>query len=51
MRQIIHGGLQPTDTVGLPGLPLGMAGLAAAVVALREPAEPGRCGLLTLARS
>ncbi|MGW7824997.1 hypothetical protein ACWGLF_44905 [Streptomyces puniciscabiei] len=27
VRQIIHGGLQPTDTVGLLGLPLGVAGL------------------------
>jgi hypothetical protein len=37
VRQIIHGGLEPADTAGLLGLPLGVAGLAAAVVALRKP--------------
>ncbi|MGW3151605.1 NACHT domain-containing protein [Streptomyces sp. NPDC001177] len=39
VREIIHGGLQPADTAGLLGLPLGVAGLVAAVVALRKPVE------------
>ncbi|MFF7127206.1 NACHT domain-containing protein [Streptomyces sp. NPDC008240] len=38
-RQIIHGGLQPADTAGLLGLPLGVAGLVTAVIALRKPVE------------
>ncbi|MEU6261432.1 NACHT domain-containing protein [Streptomyces sp. NPDC047043] len=37
--QIAHGGLQPADTAGLLGLPVGVAGLGAAVSALRKPIE------------
>lgn len=37
VRQIGHGGLQPSDTAGVLGLPLGVAGLAAALIALRKP--------------
>ncbi|MEU6260471.1 NACHT domain-containing protein [Streptomyces sp. NPDC047043] len=39
VRQILHGGLQPADTAGLLGLPLGVAGVVAAVVALRKRVE------------
>ncbi|MGW4567719.1 NACHT domain-containing protein [Streptomyces sp. NPDC004561] len=39
VRPIVHGRLQPVDTAGLLGLPLGIAGLAAAVLALRRPIE------------
>ncbi|WP_316782886.1 NACHT domain-containing protein [Streptomyces sasae] len=39
VSQIIHGSLQPGDTAGVLGLPLGVAGLVAAVVALRKPVE------------
>ncbi|MFF3312933.1 NACHT domain-containing protein [Streptomyces sp. NPDC002952] len=37
--QLSHGGLEPSDTAGVLSLPLGAAGLAATVVALRKPAE------------
>jgi hypothetical protein len=36
---LIHGRLQPTDTVSLLGLPLGVAGLVATVVPLLKPVE------------
>ncbi|NNN34427.1 NACHT domain-containing protein [Streptomyces sp. S3(2020)] len=39
IRQLMHGGLEPSDTAGLLGLPLGVAGLVVAVVALRKPIE------------
>lgn len=39
LRQILHGGLEPSDTAGVLGLPLGATGLAAAVTALRKPME------------
>lgn len=39
VRQLIRGGLEPADTAGLLGLPLGMTGLVATVVALRKPVE------------
>ncbi|MER5386444.1 NACHT domain-containing protein [Streptomyces sp. NPDC002688] len=37
VSQLAHGGLDPADTAGLLGLPLGTAGLVAAVAALRHP--------------
>ena len=39
VRAIIHGGLQPTDTVTLLGFPLGVVGIVLAVMALRNPVE------------
>ncbi|AZP14738.1 NACHT domain-containing protein [Streptomyces aquilus] len=39
MRQLLHGGLEPGDTAGLLGLPLGVIGLVVSVVALRNPVE------------
>ncbi|MFG2440794.1 NACHT domain-containing protein [Streptomyces sp. NPDC048508] len=36
---IVYGGGQPIDAAGLLGLPVGVAGLAAAVMALRRPIE------------
>ncbi|WP_406486039.1 hypothetical protein [Streptomyces phaeochromogenes] len=39
LRHILHGGLEPSDTAGVLGLPLGATGLAAAVTALRKPME------------
>ncbi|WP_353940247.1 NACHT domain-containing protein [Streptomyces sp. HUAS MG91] len=55
VRQIAHGGLEPGDTAGLLSLPLGAAGLVAAVVALRKPVagndgEQARGWAITLAR-
>ncbi|MES5825482.1 NACHT domain-containing protein [Streptomyces sp. RG80] len=55
IRQLMHGGLEPSDTAGLLGLPLGVAGLVVAVVALRKPiegndAELARGWAATLAR-
>ncbi|MEV7892129.1 NACHT domain-containing protein, partial [Streptomyces sp. NPDC088357] len=35
----MHGGLEPSDTAGLLGLPLGVAGIVIAGVALRKPIE------------
>lgn len=37
--QLVHGGLQPTDTAGLLGLPLGVTGLVTTVVSLRKAIE------------
>ncbi|MGC0334313.1 hypothetical protein RKD23_007303 [Streptomyces sp. SAI-170] len=37
VAQLARGGLDPADTAGLLGLPLGSAGLVAAVAALRRP--------------
>ncbi|WP_327722795.1 NACHT domain-containing protein (plasmid) [Streptomyces sp. NBC_00490] len=53
--QLMHGGLGPSDTAGLVGLLLGVAGLVVAVVALRKPiegndAELARGWAATLAR-
>ncbi|MFD3843750.1 hypothetical protein ACFWWC_47345 [Streptomyces sp. NPDC058642] len=39
IRQLMHGGLEPSDTAGLVGLPPGVSGLVVAVVALRKPIE------------
>ncbi|MET9734780.1 NACHT domain-containing protein [Streptomyces sp. NPDC006458] len=39
VSQLARGGLEPADTAGLLGLPLGAAGLAAAVAALRKPLQ------------
>ncbi|WP_330358363.1 hypothetical protein [Streptomyces chartreusis] len=39
--QIARGGLEPADLAGVLGLPLGLAGLAAAIWALRRPVEGG----------
>lgn len=39
IRQLAHGNVEPADTAGLMGLPLGVAGLVVAVVALRKPIE------------
>ncbi|MEU5324365.1 NACHT domain-containing protein [Streptomyces sp. NPDC021056] len=55
VRQLMHGGLGPSDTAGLVGLLLGVAGLVVAVVALRKPiegndAELARGWAATLAR-
>ncbi|MCX5357178.1 NACHT domain-containing protein [Streptomyces sp. NBC_00124] len=55
IRQLMHGGLEPSDTAGLLGLPLGVSGLVVAVVALRKPiegndAELARSWAATLAR-
>ncbi|MDT0483032.1 NACHT domain-containing protein [Streptomyces doebereineriae] len=37
VSQLVRGGLGPADTAGLLGLPLGVAGLVAAVAALQRP--------------
>ncbi|MCT9110033.1 NACHT domain-containing protein [Streptomyces mirabilis] len=37
VSQLVRGGLGPADTAGLLGLPLGAAGLVAALAALRRP--------------
>ncbi|MGW7130932.1 NACHT domain-containing protein [Streptomyces bobili] len=37
--QVSHGGLEPADTAGVLGLPLAVAGLTAALRALRKPVE------------
>ncbi|MFF7452558.1 NACHT domain-containing protein [Streptomyces sp. NPDC008132] len=55
VRQLMHGGLEPGDTTGLLGLPLGVTGLVVAVTALRKPvegndAERARGWAATLAR-
>ncbi|CAM5273209.1 hypothetical protein SPURM210S_06157 [Streptomyces purpurascens] len=39
VSQLLRGGLEPADTAGLLGLPLGVAGLVAAVAALRRPVQ------------
>ncbi|MGW2690191.1 hypothetical protein ACWC6I_44485, partial [Streptomyces sp. NPDC001414] len=39
VRAIAHGGLQPADTAGTLGLPLGAVGVVLAVVAFRKPVE------------
>ncbi|GAA4326508.1 hypothetical protein GCM10023086_54110 [Streptomyces venetus] len=39
VSQLVRGGLGPADTAGLLGLPLGAAGLVAAVAALRRPVQ------------
>ncbi|KUN29241.1 hypothetical protein AQJ23_00130 [Streptomyces antibioticus] len=39
IRQLAHGGLEPADTAGLLGLPLGVAGFMVAVMALRKQVE------------
>ncbi|MFE5406977.1 NACHT domain-containing protein [Streptomyces sp. NPDC056580] len=39
VSQLVRGGLGPADTAGLLGLPIGVAGLVAAVAALRRPAQ------------
>ncbi|MFG2127015.1 NACHT domain-containing protein [Streptomyces sp. NPDC048751] len=39
VAQLLRGGLDPADTAGLLGLPVSVAGLAAAVAALRKPLE------------
>ncbi|MBR8638344.1 NACHT domain-containing protein [Streptomyces tuirus] len=39
VSQLVRGGLEPADTAGLLGLPIGVAGLVAAVAALRRPAQ------------
>ncbi|ALV32244.1 hypothetical protein AS200_09475 [Streptomyces sp. CdTB01] len=41
MRQLLHGGLAPSDTVGLLSFPLAVAGLLTSVLALRQPVEGG----------
>ncbi|MFC5203130.1 NACHT domain-containing protein [Streptomyces kaempferi] len=45
VRAIIHGGLEPADTVTILGLPLGVVGIVLAVVALRKPVEGDDAGL------
>lgn len=39
VRQLLHGGLEAADIAGLLGLPLGVAELVLAVLALRKPIE------------
>ncbi|WP_437036298.1 NACHT domain-containing protein [Streptomyces sp. enrichment culture] len=39
VSQLLRGGLDPADTAGLLGLPIGVAGLTAAVAALWRPAQ------------